>query len=175
MWFTALYLYICSSGIHSEDKSTSVFSRLDHSDHMTTQTQPTRVTVDTTKPRTIKLSKQTKQGSIQVTARPRPDRYSEVSSTRNPTLHSDSAKGRLGKRTGTSSRPKSMVGGVSSRMVGGVSSRPRSMVADEVDYQTVRHTDVRSRLNSKEREKVARRRGPLAGRLEKHHVFGRLE
>lgn len=51
-------------------------------------------------------------------------------------------------------------------------SRP-SMVAD--DYETRRQLDIRSRLEQREWEKKARRRGPLGGRLAKHHVFGRLE
>ena len=50
-----------------------------------------------------------------------------------------------------------------------------SMVADEYDYQTRRQMDIRSRLERKEKEKVARRSGPLVGRLEKHHIFQRLE
>ena len=54
-------------------------------------------------------------------------------------------------------------------------STQHSMVADEYEYQTLRQLDVRSRLERKERETRARRGGPLAGRLAKHHVFGRLE
>ena len=54
-------------------------------------------------------------------------------------------------------------------------SSQHSMVADEYEYQTLRQLDVRSRLERKERETRARRGGPLAGRLAKHHVFGRLE
>ena len=54
-------------------------------------------------------------------------------------------------------------------------SSQHSMVADEYEYQTLRQLDVRSRLEKKERETRARRGGPLAGRLAKHHVFGRLE
>ena len=49
------------------------------------------------------------------------------------------------------------------------------MVADEYEYQTLRQLDVRSRLEKRERETRARRGGPLAGRLAKHDVFGRLE
>lgn len=48
-----------------------------------------------------------------------------------------------------------------------------SMVADE--YETKRQMDIRSRLEKRESEKAARRRGPLSGRLGQHHVFGRLE
>ena len=56
------------------------------------------------------------------------------------------------------------------------SARPKpSMVADEYEYEMKRQLDIRSRLEKKEEEKHARRRQPLAGRLEKHHVFGRLE
>jgi hypothetical protein len=54
-------------------------------------------------------------------------------------------------------------------------SSQHTMVADEYEYQTLRQLDVRSRLERKERETRARRGGPLAGRLAKHHVFGRLE
>ena len=54
-------------------------------------------------------------------------------------------------------------------------STQHSMVADEYEYQTLRQLDVRSRLERKERETRARRGGPLAGRLAKHDVFGRLE
>ena len=54
-------------------------------------------------------------------------------------------------------------------------STQHTMVADEYEYQTLRQLDVRSRLERKERETRARRGGPLAGRLAKHHVFGRLE
>lgn len=50
-----------------------------------------------------------------------------------------------------------------------------SMVADEVEYQTQRQQDIRSRLEKKEFEKRARRRGPLGRRLGTHQVFGRLE
>ena len=53
-------------------------------------------------------------------------------------------------------------------------SKP-SMVADEYEYEMKRQLDIRSRLERKEQEKHARRKQPLAGRLEKHHVFGRLE
>ena len=48
-----------------------------------------------------------------------------------------------------------------------------SMVADE--YETKRQLDIRSRLERKEWEIKARRKGPLGNRLAKHHVFGRLE
>ena len=48
-----------------------------------------------------------------------------------------------------------------------------SMVADE--YETKRQLDIRSRLEQKEWEIKARRKGPLGNRLAKHHVFGRLE
>ena len=51
-------------------------------------------------------------------------------------------------------------------------STQHTMVADEYEYQTLRQLDVRSRLERKERETRARRGGPLAGRLAKHHVFG---
>ena len=54
-------------------------------------------------------------------------------------------------------------------------STKHTMVADEYEYQTLRQLDVRSRLEKKERETRARRGGPLAGRLAKHDVFGRLE
>lgn len=50
-----------------------------------------------------------------------------------------------------------------------------SMVADEYEYQTKRQRDIRSRLELKEREKRARRGGPLVGRLDSHKVFRRLE
>lgn len=50
-----------------------------------------------------------------------------------------------------------------------------TMVADEYEYQARRHHDIRSRLEKKEREKAARRGGPLAGRLGSHKVFRRLE
>ncbi len=93
-----------------------------------------------------------------------------VSSSEAPTL-------RLGERKKSHTSVSSSSGEVvrrssSKRKEGG---RPMSMVADEMDYQTQRQSDVRSRLELKEKEKAARRKGPLAGRLEKHHVFGRLE
>ena len=94
-----------------------------------------------------------------------------VSSSEAPTLRI-----RLGERkkshTSVSSSSGEVVRKSSKRKEGG---RPMSMVADEMDYQTQRQSDVRSRLELKEKEKAARRKGPLAGRLEKHHVFGRLE
>ena len=52
---------------------------------------------------------------------------------------------------------------------------PPTMVADEYEYQTLRQRDIRSRLEKREREKAARRGGPLAGRLGTHEVFMRLE
>lgn len=51
----------------------------------------------------------------------------------------------------------------------------RSMVADDYDYQMKRQLDIRSRLNKKEKEKIARRSGPLGNRLGKHNIFKRLE
>ena len=55
------------------------------------------------------------------------------------------------------------------------SSQPSTMVADEVEYQTLRQQDIRSRLEVREQAKAARRGGPLAGRLGTHEVFMRLE
>ena len=56
-----------------------------------------------------------------------------------------------------------------------VKVKPTTMVADEYEYQTRRHRDIRSRLEIKEFEKRARRGGPLAGRLGTHKIFRRLE
>ncbi len=54
-------------------------------------------------------------------------------------------------------------------------SHSQTMVADEYEYQSLRQRDIRSRLEKREREKAARRGGPLAGRLGTHEVFMRLE
>ena len=68
----------------------------------------------------------------------------------------------------------SMKGSRSAPKLAVETSKP-SMVADEYEYQTQRQMDIRSRLEKKEMEKKARRRGLLPGRLGQHHVFGRLE
>lgn len=81
---------------------------------------------------------------------------------------SGSMVSRLGDREDRVRAAKPAVTDVSPR------SKP-SMVADEYEYEMKRQLDIRSRLERREQEKHARRKQPLAGRLEKHHVFGRLE
>jgi len=145
--------------LESDEPSSSVFSRLDQ-----VADQPVRVAVDTSKPRTIKLSKESKSGRIKVTARQSTGAgsASKVTGLRSVSQPINS-KQRMGKKA------ELQRGVVKSQ------ATPRSMVADEFDFQLKRQQDVRSRLESKEKAKMSRRQGPLAGRLAKHNVFGRLE
>ncbi|XP_064403293.1 uncharacterized protein C19orf47 homolog isoform X3 [Halichondria panicea] len=164
---------------------------------VTMNSSKTRTAVDSSKPRTIKLGKERKEAistsDIKTTSRARKsamvNRLGEVSSVRNTERERTSLRSvsssegptmrfRVGKQKKSHTSVSSSSGEVlrkSSSRKKEEGGRPMSMVADEMDYQTQRQSDVRSRLELKEKEKAARRRGPLAGRLEKHHVFGRLE
>lgn len=104
-------------------------------------------------------------------------------------------KDRLSSRPPPSNSLSSLSGGMYSRLSGRLGSQEKgnyvsttssssqrsqggrltksSMVADE--YESLRQTDIRSRMEHKEKVKRLRREGPLAGRLAKPNVFGRLE
>ena len=104
-------------------------------------------------------------------------------------------KDRLSSRPPPSNSLSSLSGGMYSRLSGRLGSQEKgnyvsttssssqrsqggrltksSMVADE--YESLRQTDIRCRMEHKEKVKRLRREGPLAGRLAKPNVFGRLE
>lgn len=103
-----------------------------------------------------------------------------------PVSGSSHVSSRLGVRARDqlTARTKPVASSFSSRLVSRTGVREKqdvrpksrtkpSMVADE--YETKRQLDIRSRLERKEWEIKARRKGPLGNRLAKHHVFGRLE
>ena len=159
---------------------------------VTIDTTKDRVAIDTSKPRTIRLGKESKvtASDSKMASRARKtslaERLGEVSSSRHSEgsgLRSTSSKDppplrmRVGETRKSQSDVSSSSGTSVRKSASVVKGRgvPRSMVADEIDYQTQRHNDIRLRLEMKEKAKAARRRGPLEGRLEQHHVFGRLE
>ncbi len=166
----------------------------------TIRTSKSRIAVDKSKPRTIKLGKELRieavsTSDLKITSQTRKpsvnDRMGIVSSSKSAEKEktsglrsvASSESPALRVRLGVRMKPRHSSAVSSSRSElprhsgsrQRETARPRSMVADEFNYQSRQQSDVRSRLMFKEREKAARRKGPLPGRLEKHHVFGRLE